>query len=151
MARLGDPRGEARGRGGFYAPPHAESTFPQAHGERMRIRARFSPFLLKSTPEKTARMSQQTGSKTTLTVGPGIIGFGYAGLELSHGLGTPACPCGPCGGKKITRLTCRATMSVTEHQASARVLRAGPAGQRAREREKDHAWAARVGLTAGPN
>jgi hypothetical protein len=92
MARLGDPRGEARGRGGFYAPPHAESTFPQAHGERMRIRARFSPFLLKSTPEKTARMSQQTGSKTTLTVGPGIIGFGYAGLELSHGLGTPSCP-----------------------------------------------------------
>jgi hypothetical protein len=28
----------------------------------------------------------------TAEILPGIIGFGYAGLELSHGLGTPACP-----------------------------------------------------------
>ena len=70
----------------FFLYPGQDSPLPRGS------RARFSPFLLKSTPEKTARMSQQTGSKTTLTVGPGIIGFGYAGLELSHGLGTPSCP-----------------------------------------------------------
>jgi hypothetical protein len=30
-------------------------------------------------------------------------------------------------------------------------MRAGPTWQCTREREKDHAWAARVGLRIGPN
>jgi hypothetical protein len=66
---------------------------PQAHGERMRIWASFSPFLLKSTPEKTTRMSQQTGSKTTLTVGPARQpqrpAHAVRGKDLGHAVGFP--------------------------------------------------------------
>jgi hypothetical protein len=52
MARLGNQGGKARGRGRFYAPTQAESTSPKNSVERMRIRARFSPLLLKPTPRR---------------------------------------------------------------------------------------------------
>jgi hypothetical protein len=72
MARLGNPRGEVRGRGGFYAPPppQAESTFPQAHGSKDEDLGELFAISVETNPKETARMSQQTGSKTTLTVGP---------------------------------------------------------------------------------
>ena len=70
MARLGNQGGEARGSGGFYAPLQAESTSPQAHDRKDEDLGELFAISVETNPEETARMSQQTGSKTTLTVGP---------------------------------------------------------------------------------
>ena len=51
-------------------PPQAESTFPQAHGSKDEDLGELFAISVETNPEETARMSQQTGSKTTLTVGP---------------------------------------------------------------------------------
>jgi hypothetical protein len=51
-------------------PPQAESTFPQAHGRKDEDLGELFAISVETNPEETARMSQQTGSKTTLTVGP---------------------------------------------------------------------------------
>jgi hypothetical protein len=72
MARLGNQRGEARGRCGFYAPPppRRRSPPPQGHGRMDEDPGEFFAISVETNAEETARMSQQTESKTTLTVGP---------------------------------------------------------------------------------
>jgi hypothetical protein len=70
MARLGDPRGEARGRGGFYAPSAGGIHLPPSTRRKDEDPGEVFAISVEANPEKTARMSQQTGSKTTLAVGP---------------------------------------------------------------------------------
>jgi hypothetical protein len=77
-------------------PPQAESTSPKHTEERMRIRARFSPFMLKPTPRRRHGCRNRPGRRPPWSWAPHgkdslrIIDFGCTGLELSHGLNLPA-------------------------------------------------------------
>jgi hypothetical protein len=95
MARLGNQRGEARGRGGFYAS-QGRVHLPQAHGRKDEDPGEVSPFLLKPTPRRRCGCRNRPGRRPPWSWAPhgrdspGIIDFGCVGLELSHRLNLPA-------------------------------------------------------------